>query len=160
MRYLSMALVVLISLGVFTSVAIAQESYYIRQNAAKYQQARTLASSLTSNAQSVQSEITSRRSQFNQGMASTNSRVRSRAKQVFRNYLGRLSRALLQAENAHGPAIYWGNKLARGLLQLQSRAAQGRGVAAQVQALRNTRTSLRNTRLGVGRESTAAGRRR
>ncbi|MCF8048559.1 MAG: hypothetical protein K9L19_13505 [Desulfarculaceae bacterium] len=160
MRRFSIALLALLCLTAFCKVAVAQESYYIRKNGSEYRQAAAQASALTNNAQVLQSQLNSQRAAFNQGMTSTNQRVRSRAKQNFLNYMDRLQKAFLQAQNAHGPAIYWGEKYAAGLLQLQSRAAQGRGVVAQVRALRNAQTSLRNTRDAIMREARAAYKRR
>ncbi len=144
----------------FSTIAMAQESYYIRQNGAKYQQALARASTLTSNAQALQNQINAQRATFNQGMASPDQRARSQTKRNFLNYLGRLKRALMEAENAHNDAIGWGEKYAAGLLQLQSRAAQGRQVAAQVRGLRNTKRSLRQTQSDIQREANEASRRR
>ena len=158
MRYLSLAMSVLV-LVVFAGVASAQESYYIRQNGAKYQQALGQVNATVGNVQALQGQIGNQRAWYNQGMSSRNLSVRRRAKRNFLNYMKRLQNSFLQAERAYGNAIYWGSRYAKGLQQLRSRAAQGRQVATQVQGLRNAQYSIRNTRAAVEREARAASRR-
>lgn len=144
----------------FSNAAMAQESYYNRQNGIRYRQAVSQATAASQNAQVVQNQINAQRVQFNQGMASKNSYTRSRAKQNFISYLTRLQRALLAAENAHNNAVGAGQTYARGLLQVNTTTPQGKQVAAQVQVLRSTFFNLKNTRNAVGREIKAARDRR
>ena len=160
MRKLSTLMIALLCILIFASAAMAQESYYNRQNGIRYQQAVSRATAATQNAQVVQGEIGAQRAWFNQGMASKNSRTRYQAKQRFISYMVRLQRALLAAENAHNRAVGAGYTYARGLLQVNTTTARGRQVSAQVQTLRSAMFSLRNTRFAVGREIDSARNRR
>lgn len=157
MRQLIFALIGIITL---TSAAAAQESYYTRQNRVKYQQALSRATTATNGANAVQAQLGTQRGWYNSGMRSRDWRVRNRAKQSFIIYLNRLQRGLLSAERAHGEAVYWGSRYARGLCQVRRTAAQGRLVWLQVGNLRNAQASLRATRLAVEGERAAVYRAR
>ncbi|MBW1713726.1 MAG: hypothetical protein JRJ59_11320 [Deltaproteobacteria bacterium] len=159
MRYFGVGLLAVMCLAVFSTAAVAQESYYIRQNGAKYQQYLSLGGTCDNNIRSLQASLNAQRTAFNQGLASRDRNVRSRAKRTFLSYLDRLMRAYQDSWNAYNQAIYWGERYAAGLLQLQSRAAQGRQVAAQVRGLKNTLRSLRTTEGQLQQEARAASRR-
>lgn len=159
MRTLSIAVIGLLCFGIFAAGAMAQASYYTRQNGEKFQQTSAEAANWTRNAQMIQNELPTQRVRFDQGMTSRNPQDRDRAKRDFTQYLDRLQRALLQAENAHGSAIYWGEKYAGSLLQVKRNEAQGRQVVIQVEALRNAKTGLYNTRNAVLQEKENAYRR-
>jgi hypothetical protein len=160
MRNLSIILMSLVSICALTTVASAQESYYIRQNRVKYNQARAIAAGAVRNVQVVQSALSSQRARFNQGMASTNSYVRAGAKREFLSYMNRLVGAYRAAVNAYNPVTYWGGKYATGLKQIQRTSAFGRQVAIEVQTLRNQQINLSSTCRGLEGEARTAARRR
>lgn len=159
MRYFAVVLTAMLCLGVFSSAALAQESYYIRQNGQKYQQKLALASTCDNNIRSVQASIGAKRAAFNRGMASKNLTVRSRAKSDFSRYINRLINTYHASIKAYSEAVYYGQKYAAGLMQLRSRAAQGRQVAAQVRGHKNALQDRRNTMNDLYRERGDAARR-
>lgn len=157
MRTPSIVVIILVIFGIFAASTAAQ---YTGDHAERYQKALTEAAGLTSNAQIVQNEIQTQRSRFNQGMASRNLRDREQAKRVFLEYLGRLQRALLAAQNAHNPAIYWGEKYADSLRKVRSTSSQAPRVVTEVQRLRNAQASLRGTERAIQQEAQNASKRR
>lgn len=151
-RYFSIALIALLTTGIFSNAAMAQVWRYYTQYRNEFQQAAAQANASLGVVQSLQNQITTQRANYQAGMASQNQQVRYRARQTFQTYLGNLMRVYLNAENAYNRAIGAGQRYYSAAIGRQSTSAEGPGIAAQLQTMRNIWTNLRNTRGGVERE--------